>query len=142
MRFLGLVPSTEAPRYYREIDVLVLPSLTRPNWVEQFGRVLIEAMACGVAVVGSSSGEIPWVIGDAGVIFPEGDADALRAGAGRPDRGACPAPGAGRAGTRPGAGAFYAGASGRGHGGRLPGDGAMSRGSRAIQVGTLPGAVL
>jgi glycosyltransferase involved in cell wall biosynthesis len=75
---LGQVPSTEAPNYYRRMDVLVLPSLTRPNWVEQFGRVLIEAMACGVAVVGSSSGEIPWVVGDAGVIFPEGDAEALR----------------------------------------------------------------
>lgn len=78
VRFHGQVPSTAAPEYYRGMDVLVLPSLSRPNWVEQFGRVLIEAMACGVAVVGSSSGEIPWVIGDAGLIFPEGDAGALR----------------------------------------------------------------
>ena len=75
--FLGRVPSTQAPQFYRTLDVLVLPSLSRPNWVEQFGRVLIEAMACGVPVVGSRSGEIPWVIGDAGRIFPEGDADAL-----------------------------------------------------------------
>jgi glycosyltransferase involved in cell wall biosynthesis len=75
--FLGQVPSTRAAEYYRDMDVLVLPSLTRPNWVEQFGRILIEAMACGVAVVGSSSGEIPWVIGDAGVIFPEGDVEGL-----------------------------------------------------------------
>lgn len=78
-QFLGQVPSTEAPEYYRRMDVLVLPSLSRPNWVEQFGRVLIEAMACGVPVIGSASGEIPWVIGDAGLTFPEGDADALRA---------------------------------------------------------------
>lgn len=78
-QFLGQVPSTEAPDYYRRMDILVLPSLSRPNWVEQFGRVLIEAMACGVAVIGSASGEIPWVIGDAGLTFPEGDADALRA---------------------------------------------------------------
>ncbi len=77
VEFLGRVPSTEAPQYYRQLDVLVLPSLSRPNWVEQFGRVLIEAMACGVAVVGSLSGEIPWVIGDAGVLFPEGDVAAL-----------------------------------------------------------------
>jgi len=55
-----------------------LPSLTRPNWKEQFGRVLIEAMACGVPVIGSDSGEIPNVIGDAGLIFPEGDIVALR----------------------------------------------------------------
>jgi glycosyltransferase involved in cell wall biosynthesis len=39
--------------------------------------VLTEAMACGVPVIGSRSGEIPWVIGDAGRIFPEGDAGAL-----------------------------------------------------------------
>ncbi|MBC7239486.1 MAG: glycosyltransferase, partial [Chloroflexi bacterium] len=49
-----------------------------PKWKEQFGRVLIEAMACGVPVVGSDSGEIPHVIGEAGLIFPEGDALLLR----------------------------------------------------------------
>ena len=77
VEFLGRLPSGETPRYYRQLDVLVLPSLSRPNWVEQFGRVLIEAMACGVPVVGSASGEIPWVIGDAGVLFPEGETAAL-----------------------------------------------------------------
>ena len=54
------------------------PSRSRPNWVEQFGRVLVEAMACGVAVVGSDCGEIPHVIGEAGLIFAEGDVEALR----------------------------------------------------------------
>ncbi len=72
------LPSGEMPDFYRSLDVLVLPSRTRPNWKEQFGRVLIEAMACGVPVLGSSSGEIPNVIGDAGVVFPEGDVEALR----------------------------------------------------------------
>jgi len=56
----------------------VLPSLTRPNWVEKFGRVLIEAMACGIPVIGSSSGEIPNVLGEAGLIFKEGDTGDLR----------------------------------------------------------------
>lgn len=72
------IPSSQLPDYYRCLDALVLPSLTRVNWREQFGRVLIEAMACGVVVVGSSSGEIPHVIGDAGLIFPEGEVEALR----------------------------------------------------------------
>lgn len=72
------LPSSQLPAFYRSLDVLVLPSLTRPNWKEQFGRVLIEAMACEVPVVGSSCGEIPNVIGDAGVVFPEGDVLALR----------------------------------------------------------------
>ena len=72
------LPSTEMPEYYRHLDLLVLPSRTCPHWKEQFGRVLIEAMACGVPVVGSNSGEIPHVIGEAGLIFPEGDPQALR----------------------------------------------------------------
>lgn len=72
------VAATEMPAHYAAMDVLVLPSRTRSNWKEQFGRVLIEAMACGVPVVGSDSGAIPGVIGDAGLIFPEGDAVALR----------------------------------------------------------------
>jgi glycosyltransferase involved in cell wall biosynthesis len=66
------------PGLYRKMDVLVLPSRTRPNWKEQFGRSLVEAMACGVTVVGSDSGEIPHVIGDAGLLFPEGQAGELR----------------------------------------------------------------
>jgi glycosyltransferase involved in cell wall biosynthesis len=67
------------PDLLRGLDVLVLPSVSRPNWTEQFGRILVEAMACGVPVIGSSSGEIPEVIGQAGLIFPEGDASALAA---------------------------------------------------------------
>jgi glycosyltransferase involved in cell wall biosynthesis len=74
----GQVPSAEIPRALNELDVLVLPSLTRRNWKEQFGRILIEAMACEVPVVGSSSGEIPHLIADAGLVFPEGDVEALR----------------------------------------------------------------
>ncbi|MBK7780537.1 MAG: glycosyltransferase [Ardenticatenia bacterium] len=71
------LPSTDMPGFYQGIDVLVLPSRTTPSWKEQFGRVLIEAMASGAVCVGSDSGEIPEVIGDAGLIFPEGDAGAL-----------------------------------------------------------------
>ena len=58
--------------------MLVLPSRSQPNWIEQFGRVLIEAMACGVVVLGSDCGEIPNVIGDAGLIFPEWNDYVLR----------------------------------------------------------------
>ena len=72
------IPSTQMPYYYSGLDVLVLPSRTRTNWKEQFGRVLIEAMACQVVVVGARCGAIPEVIGDAGLTFTEGDSADLR----------------------------------------------------------------
>lgn len=78
VRFLPGRPSQAMPAFYQGLDVLVLPSRTTRRWVEQFGRVLIEAMACGVPCVGAASGEIPNVLGDAGLTFEEGDADALR----------------------------------------------------------------
>ncbi|MBN2304258.1 MAG: glycosyltransferase family 4 protein [Anaerolineae bacterium] len=73
----GSLPSVRMPGYYQGIDALAVPSLTRENWKEQFGRVIVEAMACGVPVIGSNSGAIPDVIEDAGLIFPEGDVTAL-----------------------------------------------------------------
>jgi glycosyltransferase involved in cell wall biosynthesis len=76
--FDELIPSAQMPAYYQQLDALVVPSRTRPNWKEQFGRVLIEAMACGVPVIGSDSGEIPNVIADAGLVFPEDQSAALR----------------------------------------------------------------
>jgi len=76
--FDAWLPSIQMPAYYQGLDVLALPSRTRPNWKEQFGRVLAEAMACGVPVVGSTCGEIPNVIGDAGLIFEENDVAQLR----------------------------------------------------------------
>ena len=73
------LPSSQMPTYYHQLDALVVPSRTRPNWKEQFGRVIVEAMACGVPVIGSDSGEIPNVIGDAGLVFPEEQVEVLRA---------------------------------------------------------------
>ncbi|MDJ0730395.1 MAG: hormogonium polysaccharide biosynthesis glycosyltransferase HpsO [Crocosphaera sp.] len=80
------VAHDQVPQYINLMNVLVLPSettykfktLTAVGWKEQFGHVLIEAMACKVPVIGSNSGEIPNVIKEAGLIFPEADASALQ----------------------------------------------------------------
>lgn len=79
-RIEWLPPQPEAaiPALMRRMDALVLPSRTTPGWCEQLGRVLIEAMACGTPVIGARSGAIPEVIGDAGLLFAENDADELR----------------------------------------------------------------
>jgi glycosyltransferase involved in cell wall biosynthesis len=66
---------------YAQLDVLVLPSRTTGTWKEQFGRVIVEALWCGVPVLGSDSGEIPWLIGltEGGLVFAEGDREMLAA---------------------------------------------------------------
>jgi glycosyltransferase involved in cell wall biosynthesis len=68
------VTHDEMPAYLNAMDVLCAPSQTTARWREQFGRMLIEAMACGVPVLASRSGEIPHVLGDAGILVPEADA--------------------------------------------------------------------
>jgi len=77
--FAGSIRHDEAGEYLRCMDLFVLPSRTTPGWKEQFGRVIIEALACGVPVVGSDSGEIPNLIRSTGggLVFQEGDAEDL-----------------------------------------------------------------
>jgi phosphatidylinositol alpha-1,6-mannosyltransferase len=67
------VSHDQVPRYLNAMHVLCAPSQTTPKWREQFGRMIIEAFACGVPFVGSDSGEIPHVVRDAGVIVGEKD---------------------------------------------------------------------
>ena len=71
--FTGSLPSTQVPGLLQAVDVVCLPSRTRANWKEQFGRVLVEAMAAEAIVLASDAGEIPNVVGDAGIIHREGD---------------------------------------------------------------------
>lgn len=70
-----LVPHRDVPAYLGAADVLLAPSQSGPRWREQFGRMVIEAFACGVPVLGSDSGEIPFVVGDAGRVLSENDVD-------------------------------------------------------------------
>jgi glycosyltransferase involved in cell wall biosynthesis len=75
-------PSSVIPKFMQSVDLFVLPSKPsregRRVWEEQFGHVLIEAMACGVPTLGSDSGAIPEVIGTPEAIFPHSDVNALR----------------------------------------------------------------
>jgi glycosyltransferase involved in cell wall biosynthesis len=73
---LGAISHDRVGTLLSAVDLLVLPSRTTPRWKEQFGRILVEAMACGAAVVGSDSGEIPHLIerSGGGLVFREGQA--------------------------------------------------------------------
>jgi glycosyltransferase involved in cell wall biosynthesis len=74
VRIVTNAQHADVPAYLNAMDLLCAPSITTARWREQFGRMLIEAFASGVAVIGSSSGEIPNVIAEAGLVMPEGDA--------------------------------------------------------------------
>jgi glycosyltransferase involved in cell wall biosynthesis len=79
VRIVNGLSHEQMPSGYAQMDVLALPSRTTPTWKEQFGRVIVEALWCGVPVVGSDSGEIPWLIAltGGGLTFPEGDSEML-----------------------------------------------------------------
>lgn len=68
----------EIAGYMNAVDVIVVPSVSVPNWKEQYGRVAAEALACGRLVIASDSGALPDLTGGYATIFPEGDVQGLR----------------------------------------------------------------
>ncbi len=78
VRFLGAMSAESIREKMATWDLLVLPSRTTTLWMEQLGRVLIEAMSLGVPVVAATTGSIPWVVGDAGILFSEDDLPGLK----------------------------------------------------------------
>jgi len=83
VRFVGALADDDLVAFYRSLDALAVPSRETPGWVEQFGRVAVEAMACGVPVVATRTGALPDVVGGAGLLVSPDDPDALRAALGR-----------------------------------------------------------
>jgi glycosyltransferase involved in cell wall biosynthesis len=81
--FSGFRAQADVGDVYRRFDVLAVPSLDTAGWIEQFGRVAVEAMAAGLPVVASRSGALPEVVGDAGVLVDPGDPTALSRELGR-----------------------------------------------------------
>ena len=70
--FTGRVTQDELVEYYSRAEIAVVPSL-----YEGFGLPAAEAMACEVPVIVTSGGALPEVVGEAGILVPPGDADAL-----------------------------------------------------------------
>ena len=77
MTFHGHVDESDLPSVFATFDVLAVPSIPVPGWLEQFGRVVVEGQAAGVPSVASASGALPDVVGDAGLLVPPGDPGAL-----------------------------------------------------------------
>ncbi len=71
-RFLGSMPQRTLQQWMAASDVLLFPSAT-----ETFGNVVLEAMACGLAVIGANGGAVPDTIQDGhnGLLCAPGDAN-------------------------------------------------------------------
>jgi glycosyltransferase involved in cell wall biosynthesis len=74
---LGPLQGKDLLRLYHAADAVILPSEPRPSWQEQIGRILLEGGLAGCLVMGSDSGAIPEIVGDADLVFKAGDADDL-----------------------------------------------------------------
>jgi glycosyltransferase involved in cell wall biosynthesis len=77
IRWLGALPPDQVRRLWSQLDVLVVSARATATWTEHSGHLLVEAMANEVAVVGTTVGVLPEVIGGTGIVVPPGDADAL-----------------------------------------------------------------
>ena len=75
--WLGALPREAAEAVWGRLDCVVFPSRTTPRWVLGTGQGVLHAMASGVAVIGTESGALPELVGDAGRVVPEEDVAAL-----------------------------------------------------------------
>ena len=62
---------------YQKADIFVLPAKRTKTWEEQYGMVLVEAMASGLPIIAYNTGAIAEIVGDAGILVREGDSEKL-----------------------------------------------------------------
>ena len=77
VRWAGALSAVDVARTWPTLDVLIQPSRSTDEWSEPTAHTLAEAMANEVAVIGTASGATAEVIGDAGLVVPPDDPDAL-----------------------------------------------------------------
>lgn len=77
VEYVGALSHTQVAELFAAAACVVVPSRTETHWREQFCRVIVEAQACGARVIASNTGEIPFVVADKSLLFPEKDSFAL-----------------------------------------------------------------
>jgi glycosyltransferase involved in cell wall biosynthesis len=75
--WLGALPREAVDQVWPRLDCVVIPSRTTPRWIEATPRAALDAMARGVAVVATSAGALPEILGPAGLLVPEEDVGVL-----------------------------------------------------------------
>jgi phosphatidylinositol alpha-1,6-mannosyltransferase len=82
VRFLGFVPDADLPALYNAADLYVGASRRFDLLAEGFGIAIVEASACGRAVVGGRAGGVPDAVreGETGLLVDPGEPRAVAAG--------------------------------------------------------------
>jgi len=75
--FGGFLSLADVPRALRACDIVLIPSRSTETSSEQFGRIAIEAQLSGSAVIAYRSGELPFVVGEGGLLVEEGNEQEL-----------------------------------------------------------------
>ncbi len=71
LQLIHHLPYNQTPEAYRQTDIFVLPSRQTETWEEQYGMVLVEAMASGLPIITTQTGAIPEVVGDSALLVPD-----------------------------------------------------------------------
>lgn len=78
-RWVSDAPYDQVPNLLRQADIFLLASSPTPTWEEQYGMVLVEAMAIALPIITTTCGAIPEVVGKAALLSPPGDYAAISA---------------------------------------------------------------